>query len=337
MQTALYKRHIDLEAKMVDFFGWQMPLRYSKGTIAEYTAVRRESGLFDVSHMGVIEVEGLQAGEFLDYLSTSCVHSMKPYTSIYTLWCNENGFILDDVIIFKKSEYSFFVIVNASNRQKDLDHLLNYAKHFDVFVTPRFEGMGIIALQGPKSRQFLEGPLKRFTFMEKGPLIISATGYTGEDGFEIIGPDTHIDNLFNELISQGVMPAGLGARDLLRLEKGYALYGHELSDSIKPLESVSAFTVKKTVGFLGCKDLKEINHRFIAMTFEEGIARENTKLFMDDKEVGKVTSGSFSPILNKAIALGLVSKEAYPFAVNKLYAQVRDKKIKAKVSQVPFL
>lgn len=249
MKTALYNRHIDLQAKIVDFFGWQMPMRYPKGTLKEHQAVRHHAGLFDVSHMGIIQVEGGDALPFLDYLSPSILTKMKPYTSIYTVWCDENAHTIDDVIIFKKSDVSFFVVVNASNREKDLKHLSKYAEDFDVFITPLFTGYSIIALQGPKAREYIDGPLRRFTFIEKGPLIISATGYTGEDGFEIIGPDIFVTHLFDHLISQGVEPIGLGARDLLRLEKGYALYGHELSDSINPLESVSSFTVKKKLIF----------------------------------------------------------------------------------------
>lgn len=337
MHTVFLDKHIKLQAKIIDFFGWQMPLRYSKGTLFEHMTVRKNVGLFDVSHMGIIQVEGKNAADFLDYLSISPIHPMKPYTSLYTVWCDENGFALDDVIIFKKSDTSFFVIVNASNRQKDLEHVLKYSKLFDVFITPLYEGHSILALQGPKSRHYLDGPLKKFTFLEKGPLIISATGYTGEDGFEIIGPDFFVEKLFDDLISQNVEPIGLGARDLLRLEKGYALWGHELTEKIKPIESVSSFTVKKNSGFLGCKGLLEAKNKSVALILEEGIAREGTKLFFNGQEVGWITSGSFSPILNKPIALGLIAKEFFPFIKDDLYADIRGRKIKAKLSQLPFV
>jgi len=262
---------------------------------------------------------------------------MKPYTSIYTVWCNENAYAVDDVIIFKKSDVSFFVIVNASNREKDLNHLLKYAKDYDVFITPLFTGYSIIALQGPKAREYIDGPLRRFTFIEKGPLIISTTGYTGEDGFEIIGPDIFVIELFDDLINQGVEPIGLGARDLLRLEKGYALYGHELSDSINPLESVSSFAVRKKTNFLGHKAIACTERTSIALVIEEGIARQGACIYQNEQEVGIVTSGSFSPSLNKAVALGLVKKEAYPLINDNLFIDIRGNKVKAKKVTLPFL
>lgn len=337
MKTALYNRHIDLQAKIVDFFGWQMPMRYPKGTLKEHQAVRHHAGLFDVSHMGIIQVEGGDALPFLDYLSPSILTKMKPYTSIYTVWCDENAHTIDDVIIFKKSDVSFFVVVNASNREKDLKHLSKYAEDFDVFITPLFTGYSIIALQGPKAREYIDGPLRRFTFIEKGPLIISATGYTGEDGFEIIGPDIFVTHLFDHLISQGVEPIGLGARDLLRLEKGYALYGHELSDSINPLESVSSFTVKKEANFLGDKGILNLQRTSIALVIDEGIAREGACIYLNNQEVGRVTSGSFSPSLNKAIALGLIKKEAYFLIHDNLFVDIRGNKVKAKKVNIPFV
>jgi aminomethyltransferase len=345
MKTCLYDRHVALKAKMVDFSGWQMPIQYG-GIVQEHLSVRNSAGLFDVSHMGRVLIEGPDAEKFLDYISTNQIAGKKNLTATYTVWCRENGTCVDDVIVYKTDANHFFVIVNASNREKDLAHLQQESKKFDVQITPLFSD-AIIALQGPLSSPFLEkiipdiSQLKPMHFdfysYKDSQIVVSATGYTGEAGFEIYAAENIITDLWDALIGAGVHPIGLGARDTLRLEKGYALYGHELSDEILASESVSAWTIKKNKPqFLGKQALEAAAKRYsygIVLT-GPGIAREGYQVYKEDKLIGRVTSGTFSPSLNKAIAIVLVD-EKLELGESVLVA-IRANKVEAQVVKLPF-
>lgn len=347
MQTCLYDRHLKLNAKMVDFSGWQMPIQYA-GIRQEHLAVRSGAGIFDVSHMGRVKVEGKDAESFLDYLSTNKIAGKANLTATYTVWCYEDGTCVDDVIIYRVSQEKFYVILNASNREKDLNHLKRYAESFEVTITPLFSE-AIIAVQGPKALAYLEPLLgslldlktMRFKMLnEREESFIAATGYTGEKGFEIAGPSSFITFLWDQLVETGVVPIGLGARDTLRLEKGYALYGHELSDKIVVTDSISNWTVKMDkANFLGKEVLqnKERQKRFTKAIelIDKGIAREGNAVFYKEKEIGVVSSGTFSPSLDKAIALALINEDLKVDEVVEI--QVRSNKLKAKVVHLPFI
>lgn len=329
MQTSLLEAHRTLGGKMVDFCGWQMPVQY-KGVVHEHQVVRSGIGIFDVSHMGRIVIEGLGAEALLDYLSTNIITDKADGSATYTVWCDESGMVVDDLIVYRESSTRFFVIVNAGNREKDLIHLLHYSNARDVIINDRYHEDGILAVQGPKALDLVSllfpeaGELEfmHFTIVpfEGQQIIISRTGYTGEKGVEIYAPNACIVKLWNLFLEKGqpfgIEPIGLGARDTLRLEMGYALYGHELSDHIMPIESVSAWTIKwDKPDFLGKKALESFRksnkyrHEYGIILKDKGVAREGYPVFQNGQPIGIVTSGTFSPSLNQAIAIVLVEKK----------------------------
>jgi aminomethyltransferase len=354
MKTPLHQAHVALGAKLVPFAGWEMPVYY-QGIIQEHQAVRAYAGLFDVSHMGRILVEGKEAETFLDYLSTNKIIGKSSGLSTYTVLCREDGSCVDDVIIYKQDETHFFLVVNAGNRQKDLDHLLAYAPTFQVTVKDCFKQEGILALQGPQSVEILSSlfpsvkSLKNRCFITESfqghPIVLSSTGYTGETGFELYVPSSVIVNLWTRLLEcgkpLGLIPVGLGARDTLRLEMGYALYGHELSDEISPTETVAAWTIKWDRNFLGKEALERLrasNHMRVeygVFLLDKGIAREGYDVVKDGRMIGYVTSGTFSPTLQKAIAIILVNEHLD--AGDRVQVRVRDHLCQAEVVSLPFL
>ena len=341
---------------MVEFAGWEMPIQY-QGVLAEHQAVRQAVGLFDVSHMGLIKVSGIDAERLLDFLSTNRITGKPSFSATYTVWCHAHGGCVDDVIIFKIDETHFFVIVNASNREKDLIHLGTYAElqKLTVKIEECFTGTGILALQGPSALPLLGSlvpevyslkPMQFLYFTQLGKLTISRTGYTGAGGFEIYGPAEKIGEWWDRLMEKGqaygIQPVGLGARDTLRLEMGFALYGHELSDTIAPNESVSAWTVKwNKPDFLGKEALEalEKNHTrrwaYGVRLIGRGIPRQGCQIIKEEAIIGEVTSGSFSPTLGEGIALILVNK---PLQVGEMVMmQIRQTLCPALVSEYPFV
>jgi aminomethyltransferase len=346
MKTDLYQRHVDLAAKIVDFSGWEMPIQYA-GIIAEHQAVRTAAGIFDVSHMGRITIEGPGAEALLDYLSTNLIKGRPDLTATYTCWCRENGTTVDDLIVYKINSQKFYLIVNAGNREKDLNHLLSYAGDYDVKVTSHYDIDGIIALQGPQAPAIMSSlfpqagdmkPMRCFLTEYAGTdIAISTTGYTGEKGYEIAGPKEAIRLLWDALIAKGVTPIGLGARDTLRLEMGYALYGHELSDSISPIESISRWTVKEDQhDFVGKDALKNYKrHTYAIQMTGPGIARQDYPVYLGDTQIGVVTSGTMSPTLNKAVAIILVDRTLSPSQA--LDIEIRGRKVPAEVVKTPFI
>lgn len=352
-KTVLYDSHRLLGAKMVEFAGWEMPVQY-KGIIQEHKTVRERVGIFDVSHMGRVVIRGKDAEIFLDYLSTNQIRGKQPGSATYTVWCNESGGTVDDLLVYNQCKNLFFVIVNASNRQKDLEHLYKQASHFDVVIEPKYESEGILAIQGPQARIVISkifkeaSNLKSMHFLSvlcrEQELILSATGYTGAGGFEIYAPLKVIQELWHTFLVVGkaeeIEPVGLGARDTLRLEMGYALYGHELSEEIAPTESVSRWTVKWDKDFLGKKALEQLENspkrrfEYGIILKDRGIAREGYKVFQKDELIGKVTSGTMSPSLNHAIAIILVDrklKEGDNVAI-----QIRSNQCVAEIVKLPF-
>ena len=252
MRTALYDHHVALGAKIVSFSGWDMPLHYPQGVLEEHRNVRKAAGLFDVSHMGIIHIKGLDAERLLEFLSVNRISGMQAGSAIYTVLCNNLGGCIDDAIIYKVDDRHFFMAANAGNREKDCAHLAEYAHlgSMDVEIEEKFSQLGILALQGPAAHSLLAplvpeiDSLKPMHFLslshagQKEPLLIARCGYTGAGGYELYGPTHLIVEWWEKLLEKGkpwnILPIGLGARDSLRLEAGFALFGHELSSSIFP-------------------------------------------------------------------------------------------------------
>ncbi|MEC7840348.1 MAG: glycine cleavage system aminomethyltransferase GcvT [Chlamydiota bacterium] len=354
MKTPLYEKHKALNARIVDFSGWEMPVQYA-GILQEHQAVRNHIGIFDVSHMGRVCVEGPQAEIFLDSLSTNKIMEKKDGTATYTVLTNNFGGCIDDVIIYRENANRFFIIVNAGNRFKDYEHLTLHATNFDVTLSNRYDDEGIIAVQGPKALTLIHQlmpdtvDLKAFRFMtstfNNTPLIVSRTGYTGEAGVELYAPNDILTELWDTLLDKGkdlgIQPVGLGARDTLRLEMGYALYGHELTDTIAPTESVSAWTVKMNKeDFIGKDALLELEnspkkrHAYGAILLDKGIAREGYIVKQDHKQIGYVTSGTHSPSLGKSIAILLVEHSLSEG--DEVTIMIRNKPCQAKITKLPF-
>lgn len=356
MKTGLYGRHIALGAKMVDFAGWEMPLQY-QGVLVEHQAVREAVGLFDVSHMGRIKVSGRDAEGLLDFVSTNRIKGKLAGSATYTVWCTPQGGSVDDVIIYKVNETHFFVIVNAGNRDKDLIHLTTQValQNFDVVIEERFSETGILALQGPSGFALLASfipdieALKPMHFMslhEGEEFYVSRTGYTGAGGYEIYGSVERIAEWWDKLVEHGrgyrLQPIGLGARDTLRLEMGFALYGHELSETIAPNESVSAWTVKwDKPNFLGKEALEGVErnankrHAYGVRLLERGVPRQGCPVVKEGVVIGEVTSGSFSPVLGEGIALILVHCTLN--VGDQVALQIRQTLCKAEVVALPFV
>lgn len=333
MRVPLYDRHVALGAKIVDFAGWQMPLHYGS-SLSEHRAVRESAGLFDVSHMARVSVVGADAAPFMEWIATNRIKP-GPLEATYTCLCNASGGTVDDVMVYKESDESFFIVCNASRREADLAHLREQAQRFRVEILEPFHQEGILALQGPFVKNYF--PLvKPMTFEKRGDLIVAGTGYTGSGGVEIFAPHAKIIELWDQLLSQGIAPIGLGARDSLRLEKGYALYGHELSETIAPLESVSAWTVAVDKDFLGKEGQASKTRRAAAVILEgPGLARPGFEVFQEGKKIGEVTSGGFSPSLKMAIALVLAEKKL--FKGESLSIAIRGELVEAKVVSLPFI
>lgn len=354
MRTALYDEHLALGAKMVDFAGWEMPLSY-QGIVHEHLVVRRHVGLFDVSHMGRILVTGPEAEAFLDFIATNIVAGQSDHHAIYTVMATHQGGSVDDVIIYRETASKAFVIVNASNRIKDLEHLTKLARSYSVRITARYDEDGIIAVQGPKAESLarkifpgcqLLNAMEFNTYpFQKSSVIVSRTGYTGSGGYEVIASNALLPQLWRQLLTIGrdfeVEPIGLGARDTLRLEAGYALYGHELADDIAPTESISSWTVKWKKGdFLGQEALLLLQHspdkrsQHGVALLDEGVPRAGCPVYKSGRSIGVVTSGSHSPSLQRGIAIVMVSDN---LAIGEtVEIEVRNRRLKGEVHKLPF-
>jgi aminomethyltransferase len=343
-KTPLYQWHESQGGRMVPFAGYSLPVQYEKGIIAEHNAVRNGAGLFDVSHMGEIVISGKDALQNIQYLLTNDFSMMKTGRVRYTLLCNEQGGILDDLVVYKMDEYNYMLVVNAANREKDAAWIrsrLSGAVSFDDIS----DNLGQIALQGPLSETILRSvsntiPLKYYSFIERGKFegiscLVSRTGYTGEDGFEFYCKNEDILLLWEKLLAagknavssneagtnaaamsqDGLVPCGLGARDTLRLEAGMPLYGHEMDETITPFEAGLSFAIKmEKPDFIGKAALEgKTNPSRIRTGIEitgRGIVREACPVFYQGRQIGITTSGSFCPYLEKAFAMALVDVES---------------------------
>jgi aminomethyltransferase len=355
-KTPLYAAHRRAGAKMVEFAGWSMPVQYS-GVIDEHVAVRGRAGLFDVSHMGEIEVRGPGALDFCQRISANDVARMKVSQAQYNLLLRESGGVVDDVILYRLDRDTFFVCVNAANSEKDFDWMRQQAGPGVeiVNVSARYAQL---ALQGPLAQKILQpltalvlNDLKafHFQFAEVAAIgcLVSRTGYTGEDGFEFYCEANAAETLWRALLdagaADGLVPAGLGARDTLRLEMGYPLYGHELDEATTPFEAGLDWVVKLSkpefIGrsVLARQKVEGAPRRLVAlMLVEAGVARSGYAIFRDGRAVGRITSGTQSPTLGKSIALGYLSREAAAGG-DDIDVEIRGRKARAKIVSLPFV
>ena len=324
-RTPLYATHVAHHAKMVDFGGWDMPINYGS-QIEEHHQVRRDAGMFDVSHMTVLDLRGPRVREFLRYLLANNVDRLKDSgKALYSCMLNERGGVIDDLIVYFMDESWFRMVVNAATRAKDIAWITKQAQAFSVAVTERSE-LAMIAVQGPHARSKVHQVLGNaattalqdigvFFARSVGEMFIARTGYTGEDGYEIILPATQAENLWKQLFEAGVKPIGLGARDTLRLEAGMNLYGSDMDETITPLEAGLAWTVgwnppeRNFIGRTVLDAQRNTPHRqFVGLVLsDKGVLRNHQKVLANGKEVGEITSGSFSPTLGKAIAFARIA------------------------------
>jgi aminomethyltransferase len=354
-QTPLYAAHRRAGGRMVEFAGWEMPVQYS-GVIAEHRAVRSRAGLFDVSHMGEIAVRGAGAEAMCQMLTANDVARMQVSQAQYNLLLNDQGGVIDDVIFYKRQPDDFLICVNASNSEKDIQWLRQHATG-DVQVQNVSADYAQLALQGPLAETILQplteialGDIKSFYFAESQVAarrcLIARTGYTGEAGFELYCSSQDAEKLWGDLLAAGapagLVPAGLGARDTLRLEKAYPLYGHELDDGTTPLEAGLQWVVKFSKGsFIGCEVLLRqkqagVKRKLVGLELiEPGIARSEYRLLKEGRCIGRVTSGTRSPTLGRSIALGYVEAEEAR-AENILEVEIRNKPVRAKTVPLPF-
>jgi aminomethyltransferase len=351
-KTHLYARHLTLGAKMVDFHGWSMPLHYGS-QLEEHHAVRKNSGIFDVSHMTVIDILGAGGRQFLRKLLCNDVDSLQHVgRALYSCLCNEHGGIIDDLIVYQRTPDNYRVVFNSATKNRVLPWLHEKMVGFSVGLQKRTE-LGMIAIQGPDAMQKLQAVLSpaeqdavstlaAFECVDIGDSFFARTGYTGEDGLEIILPEERIGEMWDRLIATGVKPCGLGARDTLRLEAGLLLYGQDMDETTSPLESGLAWTVKwepHDRDFIGMSALlsqkqRGLKRKLVGLTLhEKTIMRPGQSVFIDAHPVGIITSGTYSPTLNCSIALARVTADVD----EKVTVDIRGKRFEARVQKPRFV
>jgi aminomethyltransferase len=352
-RTPFHDIHVGLGAKIVPFAGYEMPVQYAQGLMAEHKAVRERCGLFDVSHMGEFIIRGARALDFASYVTTNDVAALAVGQVHYSTILNERGTIEDDCLVYRFADH-IMMVVNASNVEKDFAHIVRHAPTFSVSVEDVSDSMGLLALQGPSAARILQpltktdlSSIKYYHFAEGEvsgmPMIISRTGYTGEDGFELYHDVSYSTRLWEVLTAGGeVTPCGLGARDTLRLEMGMALYGNDIDDTVTPLEANLGWLVKLAKGdFVGREALQAqkaqgIPRKLVGFTLgERNIARHGYPVFYEGSPSGLVCSGTMSPTLGIPIGTCYLptaaAKEGTTFDV-----EIRGKRVPAKVTKMPF-
>lgn len=355
LKTPLYETHVKAKGKMVPFAGYLLPVQYELGVIKEHMAVRTAAGLFDVSHMGEILCKGEDALANLQMLLTNNFDNMVDGQARYSPMCNETGGIVDDLIVYKQAENTYFIVVNASNREKDYQWMLDH-KFGNVTIEDISDQLAQIALQGPKAMEILEKlttkeniPAKYYHAIFDAKVagmncIVSKTGYTGEDGVELYLSSQDAENMWNVLLEagkeEGLVPCGLGARDTLRMEAAMPLYGHEMDDTISPLEAGLSFAVKmQKEDFIGKSALLshgELTRKRVGLkVIGRGIIREQESVWVGEEQVGHTTSGTHCPYLGYPIAMALLDI-AFTEIGTKVEVLVRQRKIEAEVIALPF-
>ncbi|MGD0804415.1 MAG: glycine cleavage system aminomethyltransferase GcvT [Candidatus Bathyarchaeia archaeon] len=351
-KTHIYQYHVE-HGNVVDFGGFAMPVWY-EGIIPEHKAVREACGIFDTSHMGRVYTEGPEVVKFLDYVDSNDVSALTDGKGVYGVMCKPDAGIVDDLIVYRRSAEKFLVVYNAGNRAKDFAWLLKNTKGFKVKLTDMSDNMGMIAVQGPKAAEILSkisetdpNAIERFNI---APLKISGidclaarTGYTGEDGFEVFIPDDPVSEpskslkIWNDLVSAGAKPCGLGARDSLRLEAGLWLYGNDIDESTNPVEAGLKWVVKmKKPYFNGKKSLEGIIEKGVPRTLvgimlmERGIPRHGYEVYDGEKKIGVITSGGVAPTLDASIALAYLPLE-YKEIGKEVQVKIRSNMVKGKI------
>ena len=357
-KTTLYNKHLQLNAKIIPFSGYLMPVQY-EGVNTEHLHVRNSVGLFDVSHMGEFFLEGEKSTDLLQLICTNDISKIGNEKAQYSCLTNEKGGIIDDLIIYKFNNNKFMLVVNADNIKKDWDWIKNKNEKFGNKLDNRSDQMSLLALQGPKAYDLLQKlvefdvkSLENYSFLETNlnkfkNIIISTTGYTGSGGFEIYCENKDVIGIWEILFEYGkefnLKPIGLAARDTLRLEMGYCLYGNDINEKTTPIEAGLKWITKTDKNFIGKNNIlfqikNSPNKKLVGFKLEErGIPRHDYEIFdNDDKKIGVVTSGTMSPVLKQGIGLGYVDiKNSKIESV--IYIKIRSKKIKASVVKLPFV
>lgn len=351
-KTPLHDSHREAGAKIVDFGGWDMPLHYGS-QLEEHHAVRQDAGAFEVSHMTVVDMTGTGAADFLRRLFANDVARLeKNGKALYSCMLNHDGGVIDDLITYYLGPDRYRVVVNAATRDKDLAWIEEQAEGFDVVVNERFE-LAMIAVQGPEARERAAGvideewrekalALKPFYALEAGDLFIARTGYTGEDGWEIVLPAEQAVDFWNQCVEAGIRPCGLGARDTLRLEAGMNLYGSDMDGNISPLEAGLGWTIAwdpEDRDFIGRGPLSEMRankqrRRFAGLVLEDkGVLRDQMRVVVDGIGDGEITSGGFSPTLQRSIAMARIPAGDY----DRAQVEVRNRLLNVRVVKMPFV
>lgn len=354
-RTVLYDKHIELSAKMTEFSGWEMPLQYTR-IMDEHMAVRKSAGIFDVSHMGDVIIEGEDADRFVDYIFPTKVSELEEGKCVYTAFLDNNGYIIDDTIVYRLGTNRFFFVPNAGPTDEIVRWLSDHKNGFQVEIENVSDKLASVALQGPFSADVLERMEMKlpdpFTFYEtiiekenpitrKRTMIVSGTGYTGEKGVEFILPVQEAaslwDRLMNLLKDFDGLPCGLGARDTLRMEKGMLLSGHDFNRNRTPYECSISFIMNEDHDFIGknkvLENKEKSSMRFRGFVLEErGIPREECKITVEGSLVGHITSGTLSPVLNKGIGLGFIDKK-FMKSGTEVSIEIRGKNFNSRVSR----
>ncbi len=343
-KTPLYYQHVNSNAKLVDFGGWEMPLHYGS-QIEEHHQVRRDAGVFDVSHMATIDLTGAKVKQFLRYLLANDVGRLKTIgKALYSCMLNEKGGVIDDLIVYYQDDERFRMVVNAATKDKDIAWIMHHAKEFAVSVQKR-DDLAMLAIQGPQASEKIKDLIPETLSLKPfhstwNDWFIARTGYTGEDGFEIILPANQASDLWSNLLSNGIHPIGLGARNTLRLEAGMNLYGTDMDEDCSPLEAGLNWTVAwnpQTRDFIGRKALEAqvAEHRImIAIVLQDkGILRDHQPIYTENGGEGYITSGSFSPTLGRSIAFARLPMGKY----EQVKVRIRNKTLSAKVVKPPFI
>jgi aminomethyltransferase len=358
-KTPLNKVHRELGGKMVDFGGWDMPVQYAAGVIGEHLRTREHSGLFDVSHMGEFYVEGEDAIKFVDKLTTNDVTKLVDGQAQYSAFTREDGTVVDDLLVYRFDEGKLLLVVNASTTEKDWDWITSHVADENITLTNASADYCQIAVQGKDAIKILEkltdtnlDEIKYYHFtvgkVDGVDAIISRTGYTGEDGFEVYAHRDYAERLWNKFLEAGnygseagILPCGLAARNTLRLESAMSLYGHEISDEITPLEANLGWICKLNTEFIGRDALLRLKEKGLTRKLvgfemiDKGIARDGFDVYINDEKVGVVTSGSPAPFLKKNIGLAFVPVE-FANAGQRIKIDVRGKHLAAEIVPIPF-
>ena len=354
LKTPLYDAHVKLGGRIVPFAGYLLPVQY-EGVIAEHMAVRQKAGLFDVSHMGEITMKGKGALATLNHLLTNDFTNMPVGKVRYSVMCYEDGGVVDDLLVYKFGDEDYYIVVNASNRHKDFEHMKKNILA-DTQIEDISDRVAQVALQGPKACNIIRKlmkeediPMKYYTAKRDVDIagincLISYTGYTGEVGYEIYTANEDIEKLWDLLLETGkeygLIPCGLGARDTLRLEASMPLYGHEMDETISPLETGLDFGVKMNKEeFIGKKGLEERGEPKICRVglqiVDKGVLREHQDIYVGDEKIGHTSSGTFSPLFKTSIAMALIDRK-YSDLDTIVEVDVRGRRLKAKVVAMPF-